>query len=313
MPRQPRLDSGGAIYHIIARGIERRAIFADDQDHKEFMTRLSTVLIDTTTPLYAFCLIPNHFHLLIRREKYSISTVMRRLLTSYALYFNKRHNRAGHLFQNRYKAIICQEDSYLFELIRYINLNPVRAKLVKTIEDLASYPFSGHPYMLGGKGEDWFDAQALLSHFSRSQRKAKSLYLNFLRDGLDLKPDLEGGGLKRSIKTTNYPREKQAFDDRVLGDSEFVENLLLLEEKKDESSKFADVSATIAMVCREYNVDESEVIGKSKRAPVVKARTALVSRIARETELSGSQIAKTLKLTRSAVSKIMSSQNVRDQ
>ena len=94
MARGPRLDAPGYLYHVIAKGIERRRLFADDKDSQAFMDRLSTVLIDTPTPIYAFCLIPDHFHLLLRRANRPMSTVMRRLLTSYALYFNKRHNRA---------------------------------------------------------------------------------------------------------------------------------------------------------------------------------------------------------------------------
>lgn len=305
MPRQPRLDAPGFIYHIIARGIERRAIFADELDSKAFIDRLSAILIDTGTPIYAFSLIPNHFHLLIRRTKQPASTVMSRLLTSYALYFNKRHKRAGHLFQNRYKAIICQEDSYLFELIRYINLNPVRAKLVKTIDDLSSYPFSSHPYMIGKKTANWFDGATQLAYFSQSRKVAIKRYLNFLKDGLSLREDFDGGGLSRSLQLSNYPREKQVFDDRVLGDGDFVEAVLGDLQKKEKSKAQEEVGVIIYAVCGKYNITEIELKKRTKRPEVVKARSELVFRLSRETILNYSQIAARLELTRSAVSKIM--------
>ena len=109
MLRQPRIDAPGVLHHIICRGIERRCIFTDDNDREDFVNRLDTILSETSTLCYAWVLIPNHFHLLLRTGTTPISTVMRRLLTGYAVKFNHRHKRSGHLFQNRYKSIICQE------------------------------------------------------------------------------------------------------------------------------------------------------------------------------------------------------------
>ncbi len=129
MPRKSRIDAPGALHHIIVRGIERRKVFADDMDRNNFVDRLSAIVTDTNTACYAWALIPNHFHLFLRTGQVPVATVMRRLLTGHAGYFNKRHRRSGHLFQNRYKSILCQEDTYLLELVRYIHLNPLRAKI----------------------------------------------------------------------------------------------------------------------------------------------------------------------------------------
>ena len=134
MPRQARIDAPGAVQHIIIRGIERRPIFADDTDRDRFTDRLGLELARSSTRCYAWALMPNHGHLLLRTGKISLSTVMRRLLTSYAVTFNRRHKRHGHLFRNRYKSILCQEDPYMLELVRYIHLNPLRAGLVESIE-----------------------------------------------------------------------------------------------------------------------------------------------------------------------------------
>ena len=109
MPRQSRIDTAGALHHIIARGIERRTIFNDDQDRYDFIKNLGLILEQTKTACYAWSLIPNHFHLLLKTGQEPIATVMRRLLTGHAVRYNRRHQRHGHLFQNRYKSILCQE------------------------------------------------------------------------------------------------------------------------------------------------------------------------------------------------------------
>ena len=149
MPRQARLDAPGVLQHVMARGIERRKIFWDDKDRSSFLERLALILEETQTQCYAWALIPNHFHLLLRTGPTPLSKVMRRLMTGYAVTFNKRHKRSGHLFQNRYKSVVCEEDPYLLELIRYIHLNPLRAGLVEDLKELNKYPWTGHSAILG--------------------------------------------------------------------------------------------------------------------------------------------------------------------
>ena len=162
MPRQARLDAPGVLQHVMARGIERRKIFWDDKDRTSFLERLALILEETQTQCYAWTLIPNHFHLLLRTGLSAsadasrcragatpLSSVMRRLMTGYAVTFNIRHRRSGHLFQNRYKSVVCEEDPYLLELIRYIHLNPLRAGLVEDLNALDKYPWTGHSTILG--------------------------------------------------------------------------------------------------------------------------------------------------------------------
>ena len=133
----------------MARGIAGSKIFIDTQDRRNFLKRLGSILTETQTPCYAWALMPNHFHLLLRTGMAPIATVMRRLLTGYAVFHNRRHKRHGHLFQNRYKSILCQENVYLLELVRYIHLNPLRVNMVKDIKQLENYPFCGHSTILG--------------------------------------------------------------------------------------------------------------------------------------------------------------------
>ena len=112
MPRLARLDAPGVLHHIIIRGIERRNIFRDNQDREDFLERLGKLLPETQTACHAWAFLPNHAHFLFRTGQAPLPTLMRRLLTGYVVSFNRRHKRHGHLFQNRYKSIVCQEDIY---------------------------------------------------------------------------------------------------------------------------------------------------------------------------------------------------------
>jgi len=139
----------GALHHIIVRGIERSRIFKDETDRDDFLDRLSTLVLESSIQCMAWAIVPNHTHLLFRTGDVPLSTFMRRLLTGYAVNFNRCHKRHGHLFQNRYRSILCQEESYLLELVRYIHLNPLRAKLVRGLGELDTYRYAGHSALMG--------------------------------------------------------------------------------------------------------------------------------------------------------------------
>lgn len=141
MPRLARLDAPGVLHHIIIRGLERRRIFISNKDREDFLKRLVKLLPETKTACYAWAFMPNHAHFLFRTGLVPLATLMRRLLTGYAVAFNHRHHRHGQLFQNRYKSIVCQEKVYLRELVRYIHLNPVRAGIVSGVKQLNKYFF----------------------------------------------------------------------------------------------------------------------------------------------------------------------------
>lgn len=196
MPRKARIDAPGALHHIIVRGIERRKIFYDDDDRDNFLQRLAVVLTETSTPCFAWTLIPNHLHLLLRTGLTPIATVMRRLLTGYAVTFNRRHRRHGQLFQNRYKSILCQQDLYLLELVRYIHLNPLRARIVKELKELDKYPYCGHSALMGKDKREWQDADYILRFFNRKYLTARRRYRQYVEKGLGdgRRPDLVGGG-----------------------------------------------------------------------------------------------------------------------
>lgn len=139
MPRAARLDAPGVLHHVIIRGIERRKLFRNDKDREDFIERLGVLCPATETICYAWAFMSNHAHFLFRTGTVPLSKLMRRLLTGYVVGFNRRHRRSGQLFQNRYKSIICQEETYLRELVRYIHLNPIRAGIVQCLDELKSY------------------------------------------------------------------------------------------------------------------------------------------------------------------------------
>ena len=234
MPRQSRIDAPWALHHIIVRGIERRVIFRNNGDRDDFLERLNELLVGSSTPCYAWALLSNHVHLLLRTGDTPIAGIMRRLLTGYAVTFNRRYRRHGHLFQNRYKSILCEEDSYLEELVRYIHLNPLRAGLVKDLKELGSYAYSGHSGLLGKKKRDFQDRKYVLGYFGQTERQAKKEYLSFVSKGIDQgqKPELVGGGLLRSVggwkglKDARESGQRVKSDERILGSSEFVERVL---------------------------------------------------------------------------------------
>lgn len=227
MPRQPRLDIPGLLYHAIVRGIERGTIFCDDEDRCNFLDRFSFLLAETGTECFAWALIPNHFHLLLRPHQAGLSHLMRRLLTGYAVSFNRRHKRSGHLFQNRYKSILCEEDSYLLELIRYIHLNPLRTGLAPDLPALDRYPWCGHAKLLGKRPATGLAVDVVLGLFGKKQRTARHAYRQFVTDELAMgkRPELIGGGLRRSLALSPEADDHQDYDDRILGSSEFVQSL----------------------------------------------------------------------------------------
>ena len=172
--------------------------------------------------------------MLLRTGSVPVATVMQRLLTNYAIFFNHRHRRYGHLFQNRYKSILCQEDTYLLELVRYIHLNALRAKLVEDIKQLDRYPYSGHSALMGKHHNDWQDIDYILKLFGERLISARRKYRDYVQNGIATgkQPDLIGGGLVRSaggwtnVKALRKAKKYLKGAERILGDSDFVEQVL---------------------------------------------------------------------------------------
>jgi REP element-mobilizing transposase RayT len=173
MPRRPRVEVEGALYHLITRGNNRQAVFKHDDDYRKFLSLLEREKQKHPFYLYAYVLMTNHVHLLVERQSDSVSGVMQRVLTGYAQYRNRKYRKVGHVFQGRYKAIVCQRDAYLSELVRYIHLNPVRAGMVKRVED---YRWSSHRAYMGLENCSWVDCEPVLRHFGARRKRAVQTY-----------------------------------------------------------------------------------------------------------------------------------------
>lgn len=201
MPRKARIDGPGALHHVIIRGIERRRIFMDDVDRDGFLERLGEVLGACQTGCFAWALLPNHAHFLFQTGTEPLATVMRRLLTGYVVTFNHRHSRHGSLFQNRYRSILCQAETYFSELVRYIHLNPLRAGVVPDMELLDRYPYTGHSAVMGHTECEWLDSGRVLLRFGKTVGKARERYRTYVESGIERghRFDLVGGGLVRSM------------------------------------------------------------------------------------------------------------------
>jgi putative transposase len=240
MPRQPRLDAPGALHHIMIRGMEGTAIFRQDSDRQTFLDRLGKLAEATGTGILAWALMDNHVHILVLSGPKGLAQFMRRLLTGYAIYFNRKHSRRGHLFQDRYKSIVCDRDSYLLELIRYIHLNPLRAGAVRNLQELNKYKWSGHSVLAGKNPVLWQEREYVLRHFGETNPKAVRNYLRYMAEGkiLERRPDLVGGGLVRSmggwsrVLTLRDKGERLDYDSRILGDGDFVTRILADADKE---------------------------------------------------------------------------------
>ena len=230
MPRQGRLHIPGGYYHVMGRGMERRRIFNSVTDKQDFLERLGEGLEQAHCQCLAWAIMSNHYHLLIRVSTEPLVKLMSPLLSGYATQYNYRKKRSGYVFQNRYKSILCDADNYLLELIRYIHLNPLKAKMVMTMSELDRYRWSGHAGIMGKHIQTWHDAAEVLALFGKQSKKAQVHYRNFISDGVELtNRDLSGGGLIRSyggweaVKYLRKEHEARIGDERILGDSHFVE------------------------------------------------------------------------------------------
>jgi REP element-mobilizing transposase RayT len=214
----------------MGRGLERRHILATSADKRDFIDRLEAGLSETGTQCLAWALMGNHYHLLLRAGSNPLADLIRKLLggfaTAYnrrhsrvgyvfqnryksvlcneAVYllataYNRRHSRVGYVFQNRYKSVLCNEAVYLLELVRYIHLNPLRAKIVENLSILDRYRWTGHAVLMGNQRLDWQHTETVLEHFGHDTMAARCGYRAFMMKGMSTAPevDLGGGGLIR--------------------------------------------------------------------------------------------------------------------
>jgi REP element-mobilizing transposase RayT len=313
MPRQARLDYAGALQHVIARGVARTRIFDDKKDRETFLGWFGGLLKESGAQCLAWALLSNHFHLLLRTTDWPLKVLMQRLLTRYSVYYNHRHGRSGHLFQNRYKSIVCEEEAYLLELVRYIHLNPLRAGEVESYAELGRYPWCGHCAVIGVRKVEWQETGDVLGEFGSKRNEALESYGEFVREGIrkGRRPELVGGGLIRSLGgigeavKTAAKREKMQSDERILGSGEYVAEVIREVEHRDRRKggmrKRLDPREVIRRACKVMGAEESQLYGHRKVKEVSKARSLACKWLVEDLGMRISDVARMLKVTHPAV------------
>ena len=269
MARPLRAEVEGGLYHLIARGNNRQAIFHDMGDFQKFLFLLSSQKAKLGFYLYAYCLMSNHIHLLIERQAVPIGRIMLRLLTGYSQYYNRKYRKVGHVFQGRHKAILCQADRYLGELVRYIHLNPVRAKMVRKAE---RYEWSSQRAYLGTEPDTFVDVDPVLRLFGARKAKARENFAEFVR-----------AGARRGHMDEFYEAGRAG----ILGSEEFVDaSIHRIWERdspkakravRDKQEKRFRPHAILSAVESVLDIERDQFLGRSKAARAVRAKEALIA------------------------------------
>lgn len=317
MPRHARLDAPGALHHVIGRGIEGAAIFRTDGDRTDFLNRVADLWRGGALHVYAWALLPTHFHLLVRTAGQPLAKSMRKLLTGYVVNFNRRYRRVGHLFQNRYKSIVCEDEPYLLELTRYIHLNPLRAGLVQDLDELRNYPWSGHSALAGQFLREWQNVGEILGRFGAQPKEAVRRYESFVVEGVarGRRPDLVGGGLVRSaggwahVVPLRRRGVKSIADERVLGGGEFAERLISEAEERVRQTvrlrrKAPELDDLAVIVIRQTGVSRAELRSGSKARRISGARRLLCQIAVKHVGHAGADVARFLGVGTSAVNRL---------
>lgn len=245
----PRPGAPGLTHHLMARGIERRPLFFDDDDRRSLLERLDRVLGAAGVACYAWALMPNHFHLVVRSDTVPISRLMARIETSYALYFNRRHDRVGHVFQNRFRSRLVEDEADLAGLVRYVHANPLAGGIVPSLAALERHPWCGHAALLGrAEAEPFHAAEAALRLFGRDPASARAALRSWMREGWER-------GLPAEPLEPEAPA-RSSTPTFLAGDENW--------------------EGLVACVGRRFAVSASELIARTRHRRAVRARAALI-------------------------------------
>lgn len=257
MARKPRIEYEGALYHVITRGNQRQTIFEDKTDHDKYLEVLAGYKERYHFHLYAYVLMKNHVHLLIETTDTPLSKILQGINQTYTLYFNRKNKTVGHLFQGRYKAILCDKDEYLLALVKYIHNNPVRAKVVK---NLSEYLWSSHQaYAEKTCLSNLVNTEQVLRMFSENKAKARQLYKAYMGDNVPV--------TRETIYST--------VDQRVLGDEHFVDYIMeknVGELKKEAKKREHSLPAITKAIESVLGVTLKDMQGRSRDKGLVKAK-----------------------------------------
>jgi REP element-mobilizing transposase RayT len=268
MARKPRVEIEGGLYHVITRGNNRQTIFHSPEDYEKFLSLMRIQKSKLPYFLYAYCLMSNHVHLLIERQADAIGRIMHRVLTGYGQYYNRRYQKVGHLLQGRHKSILCESEPYLCELVRYIHLNPVRAKMVSKPED---YEYSSHRSYLGLKATEIVDVDPVLRHFGARKEIARKEFQRFVM-----------AGMKHGHRNEFYVTD----EGEILGNDEFVDAMIHRvgqaqrrvkgNDRRLKRPPAFDAAALSAAVEKNCGLSKENICGPGKSAQLMRAKEAMI-------------------------------------
>ncbi|MFP4164512.1 MAG: transposase [Chitinispirillaceae bacterium] len=307
MPRMHRIQSPGSLAHIMAHCIEGKNLFVDDEDRNEFLSRLGHYLALTGYKCLAWSLMDTHFHLLVRTNHLPMAELMQPLNSGYARYYNKKHKRRGYLFQDRFKSVLCQDQNYAAQLIKYIHLNPLRARMVKSLKQLENWNWCGHGFLMGSEtsqGQSFQNREECLRRFGKEEREALENYLKFLSEGLD-ESNIESAGLLPERESAEIEGSCRGWP-AVMGDPEFVRNAMeqhkigmrRLHRKADYDyvlKKAADE------ICEKYQISRDDLLQRGRKDIRSDARAEFCYKVRMKELLPASVIADFLRISVSPV------------
>lgn len=280
MPRGPRVDAPGAVHHVMVRGIERRAIFLDTEDYEVFLALLDRLVPELSFRCFGWVLMPNHVHLALETGPVPLPRLMARVGTAYAVYFNRRHNRVGHLLQNRYRSRLVHGECDLVGLVLYIHRNPLRAGLVSGPNDLGRFVWCGQGALTGERQARPFESpQATLRLLDQNLAQARQKLFSLVQASPELHETLEGADRTE----TAVQRTAQS---RGCEESHSVERL-------------------IDSICETHALSRDALAPGRKGRRVTAARTDFVRRATAELGLSGRAIARALGISDASVSRAL--------
>lgn len=284
MPRMARFELPGSLYHVMAHSIEGKNLFVDDDDRLNFLSRFEKKLTEIGFKCYAWTLMENHYHLLIRTNDYPLSKLMRGLNSGYARYYNKKYKRRGYLFQDRFKSVICQDQQYAVELIKYIHLNPLRAGKVDSLQQLENWAWCGHGYLLGNEnnpGNNFQNRLDSLRYFGENPNDAVKGYLKFMAKSCDC-DDNKKAGVLQYIEEMEIKGSCKGWR-AVIGDHEFVKKVME-KYKQDLNRRHRKADYPKAMetisedVCTEFGISLEELLKRGRENERSWARIAFCYR-----------------------------------
>jgi len=316
MSRKMRLDWEDALHHIMVRGIDGKGIFLEESEKFDLIARFEELVPEMDVNIYAWAIMPNHFHLLVRTGSEPIHRFMHRLLTGFAVSYNLRNERKGYVFQGRFKSILVQEEMYFLNLMKYIHLNPLKAGLVSELHNLQEYRWCGHGSILGVRKYLWHNRLYALSKFGASISDSISRYMKYVSEEI-------GNKTMDELRLGTYILGKQGICDlaqesygddrrgccRVLGNKEFaVSSMNRLKQMgnrivRDREETHKEIAELFIWVTKNMGFSTQMILGNTRNPELSDSRALIAWVLSDHLGLSQSDCAGVLRMSRSGIRK----------